>query len=599
MTWIFSSWGRRFILGGFSALGVLLLLKLGALQPLEQLGYQLLFHLRGEQPWDDRIVLITIDDASLAKIGRFPWSRQQYVKLLQVLNRSDASVIVFDLLFSEPSSDDGALATAMSQQGHVILSQAWDAEGEPLLPVPSLQQNALGVGHILAQQNSDGIVRQILPQVQGVPALGITAIQAYNLLQAEVPLPDLHSPLQLNWVGRSKTIQQYSFAEVVQGKINPQVFSNKIVLVGVTAIGLDPVVMPFDRNPPTSSVLLHATLIQNLLDQATLKPLSTSHIFLLFLLGGPLLGWHLSGRGWVRQVAAVAGLWAAWGLLGVLLVRVNILPPIVAPLLLFLTTGTVTGVYDRLRESAMLRHQIQHFRQDDALKQEFFRTASHELRAPVVNIHSAITLLRMSDTDEDREEYLKILEEECQTEFALINDLLDFQRLSAQPPSRELETYDLRDWLTEVVAPFQMRAEMSQQVLQSQVESSCTDLTLDWHSLRRILTELLNNACKYTPVHGLIQVTLRAMDSQIELLVSNSGVSLPEAELQRLFQPFYRNVDVDYRQQGGTGLGLAIVKRLAEHLNGDIEATSQADSLTFTVRVPLAQDCSSVIEPLL
>lgn len=590
MTWFFSRWGRQFILGGLSALGVLLLLKLGVLQPLEQLSYQVLFQLRGEQAWDDRIVMITIDDASLQAIGRFPWSRQQYVNLLRVLQRSDASVVVFDLLFSEPSPDDDAFTTMLNQQGHVILAQAWDAEGKPLLPVANLQKNAIGVGHIWAQQDSDGIVRQISPQIQGVPALGIVTIQAYNLLQAEVPLPNLETPLKLNWVGRSKAIQQYSFVDVVQGKVSPDVFSNKIVLVGVTAIGLDPMVMPFDRNPPTSSVLLHATLIQNLLQQSTLKPLPASYLWLVFLLGGPLLSLFLSGRGWVRQVGAVAGVWVAWSFLSVLLLSTYWLLPIVAPLLLVLVTGTVTGSADRLRESALLRRQIQHFEQDDVLKQEFFRTASHELRAPVSNIYSAITMLRMSDSEEEREEYLKILEEECKTEFDLINDLLDFQRIGAQLPPAELETYDLKDWLAEVMAPFQLRAEMSQQILQSHVESCWTDLTLDWRSLRRILTELLNNACKYTPVHGLIQVTVRAVDSQLELLVSNSGVSLPESELKMLFLPFYRNVEVDYHQQGGTGLGLAIVKRLTEYLHGEIQASSQTDGLTFTVRVPLPHD---------
>jgi signal transduction histidine kinase len=564
------------------------------LTPLEHLGYQALFHLRGERVWDDRIVLVAIDDASLTKIGRFPWPRQQYVQLLQTLERSRSNMVVFDLLFSEASEDDPDLAEAMSQHGKVILAQAWDSEGTPLVPVSVLQQSAIGIGHILAQQDNDGIVRQVMPQVHQVPALAMTTIQAYRLLKAEVPLPDLQAPLWANWVGQTTSLPHYSFADVVQGKVNPAVFNDKIVLVGVTATGLDPLVSPFDRNPPTSSVILHAVLIQNLLQQSTLQPWIREIMAGVLLLGGPVLSWFLGGRGWLKQVAVVSGLWAFWVIFSVGLLNANILVPLVAPLLLFLVTGSATGISDRLRESAVLRHQIQGIQQEEALKEEFLRTASHELRAPVANIQSAISLLRMTDSESDREEYLQILEEECQQEFAIINDLLDFQRLSVQAAKAEYETQNLHEWLLEVAAPFSMRAKTSQQTLHLRADPPDAILTLDWLSLHRILAELLNNACKYTPNQGLIQVEAEVMGAHLTCRVSNSGVVLPESELEKLFQPFYRNVEVDHRQQGGTGLGLAIVKRLTEQLQGEVQVNQWQDQLVFTVRLPIPQECTAL-----
>lgn len=598
MTCNFSSWKQRLLPGGFSALGVLLLFKLGVLQPLENLGYQALFRFRGEQAWDDRIVLVAIDDDSLTQIGRFPWPRQQYAQLLQILGRSGSNLAVFDLLFSEPSDDDQVLAEAMNRHGQVILSQAWDSTGSPLIPVPALRQNAIGVGHILAQQDSDGIVRQVMPQVNQVPALAMTTIQAYRLLKAEVPLPRLDQPLWPNWVGRTASLPQYSFADVVQGKVNPKAFADKIVLVGVTATGLDPLVSPFDRSPPTSSVILHTVLIQNLLQQSNLRTWTIGTLLIVLGLGGPVLNWLLCGRGWLKQVAVVTGLWAFWLVLSVGLLNANILLPLVAPLLLFLVTGSATGVVDRLRESAVLRRQIQGIQQEEALKSEFLRTASHELRAPVANIQSAITLLRMSDSEEAREEYLQILEEECQQEFAIINDLLDFQRLSLQAATAEHETQNLQEWLLDVAAPFLMRAKTGQQTLHLNVIPPDAVLTLDWLSLHRILAELLNNACKYTPDQGVIQVQAEVLGCSLTFSVSNSGVSLPESELQKLFQPFYRNVEVDYRQQGGTGLGLAIVKRLVEQIKGELQVSKQQDQLIFLIRLPIKQECEAIEELL-
>lgn len=589
MIWNLSSWRsgwRRLLPGSLSALGLLLLLKLGFLTPLEHLSYQALFQMRGQQPWNSELVLIKIDDASLAQLGRFPWPRQRYVDLLQRLALAEPNLVVFDLLFSEPSPDDASLGAAMAQQGRVILAQAWDSTGAPLQPVPPLAQNAMGIGHIVTQQDSDGIVRQVTPQLNGVPMLAVVVAQARSLTQAEVPLPSLTEPFWVSWVAQTSRLTQYSFADVLGQKIRPERFANKIVLVGVTATGLDPLVMPFDRNPPTSSIILHATLIDNLLQQRHLQPWSHRELLLLFLLGGPLLGWCLSGQGWLRQVLAVAGLWAGWLLLSVLLLKAAWLLPIVPPLALFMLTGGATGLSDRLREAARLRRQIQDLEANQLLKEEFLRTASHELRTPVANIQCAITLLKLTDSPQDRSEYLQILEEEVQQEFALINDLLDFQRLGNQRPV-QLQTQDLKDWLREVVLPFQLRAEANQQRLDLLLEGDEQSLTLDWASLRRITTELLHNACKYTPADGQIQIRA-AVQQALRLQVSNSGVMLPADELEKLFQPFYRNVEVDYRQQGGTGLGLAIVKRLVELLQGEVQVNNQNQVLTFTIWIPLA-----------
>lgn len=585
MTCDLSRWGRRLLPGSLSALGIAILLKAGLFQPLEYAGYQALFQLRGAQSWDNRLVLVAIDDDSLAEIGRFPWPRQQYVKLLDLLSQSVSNIVVFDLLFSEPSLDDQQLAEAISDHGQVILAQARNADGSPLKPVSILAQNALGVGHILTQRDSDGIVRQVIPQVKEVPALGVIATQAYSLVHTEVPALQVDASLWLNWIGPMRSVPIYSFTTVIQGKVPPQAFADKIVLVGVTATGIDPLTTPFDRNPPTSSLLLHATLIQNLLRQNTLQPLPISLLLLLFLTGGPLLSWSLSERGWLRQVIAIAGCWAGWCILSVVLFRANVLAPLASPLALFLVTGSVTGVYDRLREEAALRHQIDRIQKNAALKDEFLRTASHELRTPVTNIQTVIALLRIAESKEDWEEYLEILEEECQQEAALITDLLDFQRLGVKQQPTMLETYDLKDWMAEVVAPFTFRAEKNQQHLQVVCDSA--ELTLDWLSLRRILSELLNNACKYTPSQEVICVTAQVKCSRLELTVSNSGITLPAEELAKIFEPFYRIIEVDYQGQGGTGLGLCIIKRLAEHLGGDVQVVNQANVLTFAVHLPV------------
>lgn len=342
--------------GGIAVLAVTLLLRLSAFQALEQASYRLLFQLRGEQLWDERIVVVAIDDASIKELGRFPWPRQRYVDLLQVLSQT-TNVVAFDLLWVDSSSHDAQLSQALTQHQRVVVAQAWDVEGSPLSPLPPLQAAAIATGHILSRPDSDGIIRSIAPQLEFVPALAVAVIQAYSFIHRPLPLPSADQALWLNWVGSTRRIQQYSFAAVVDGKIPPETFADKIVLVGVTAAGIDPLITPYSPNP-TSSVYLHATLVQNLLQQAYLKPLNPYWHGLLLLVGGPVLSWLISGRTIQYQLLVVSGVCLGWVLLELLLLQANFLPILSYPTILFCLTAIATAITERLRENAKLQQQI-------------------------------------------------------------------------------------------------------------------------------------------------------------------------------------------------------------------------------------------------
>lgn len=772
MTWRLSEWGWRLLPGGLVTLGFTVLLKLGALQPIEQSAYNALFSLRGELPWDERLVMVTIDDASLRQIGRFPWSRQQYVRLLKVLSSSDPSVIAFDLVWSEPSADDEQLAAAIAAHGRVVLAEARESTGLPLSPVPSLYTAAIATGHILHTVDIDGIPRRINLQIQDEPAFGLAVVKAYSLVQAQVSLPNPDQPLWINWLGRVQKIPQYSFVDVVQGKVPQQTFQNKIVLVGVTATGFDAVATPFDRNPPVSGVHLQAAVINNLLQGKALKPIAQpqSHsreLMILLLVIGPGISLWLSIRRETIQVFIWFGMSLSWVGLSFLLFQFNYWIPVTIPLSVFTLTLVAVEIAERLRTHALLQRQVQRLwqryqkdlvlrtlqataeletatsqhaatnpslvqlaaladqfgrsqstqaaiarslsigllaadlnglvwfcnpvavdwlgiqvgnnltdhlvpkwfsleewqadlkamqqqapmparqrqqgdrwfeiklepllnefssnqrlnhrspldgfllvleditiqKQAEAaleqqvqelqrlsqMKDDFLSTVSHELRAPMTNIRLAIELLSTSDSQEENAYYLKILQNECNRETELINDLLDLQRLEAGTQPHELVRLDLQTWIPLNVESFSSRAASRQLILQIDLAPSLPAVLSHAPSLERILVELVNNACKYTPPGGVIRVTAEASDADLRLAVTNSGVEIPPTELTRIFDKFYRVPQTDRWQQGGTGLGLALVKRLVEHLNGTIQATSGAGQTTFLIQLPLNQ----------
>ncbi len=239
--------------------------------------------------------------------------------------------------------------------------------------------------------------------------------------------------------------------------------------------------------------------------------------------------------------------------------------------------------------------QVQELAKLNRLKDDFLSTVSHELRTPMANIKMAIQMLSLATDEQRQARYLEILQTECKREIALINDLLDLQRLDAGLQARSLISIQLHSWLPQVVQPFRARAQDRQQSLEIALSPELPALVSDVSSLERALSELLNNACKYTPpgeqILVMAQVTERPSDAvaqMMQLLVINSGVEIPEDELTCIFDKFYRIPGGDPWKQGGTGLGLALVKKLAEHLGGTIEVASGQGNTVFTLSLPLS-----------
>ncbi|MGF1497241.1 MAG: GAF domain-containing protein [Elainellaceae cyanobacterium] len=249
-----------------------------------------------------------------------------------------------------------------------------------------------------------------------------------------------------------------------------------------------------------------------------------------------------------------------------------------------------------LRQSRLYQtaqNQVKELEKLHQLKDDFLSTVSHELRSPLANIKMAIQMLDLSlSRQEVRDEriprYLQILDEGCSQELTLINDLLDLQRLEAGVQPILYENIDLGDWLSSTVESFQTRAQEQHQQLSLQLPPDLPPIVTDETGLRRILTELLHNACKYTPPHERITVTAQeTRDAALRIQICNSGVELPPEELPHIFEKFYRITSVDRWKHGGTGLGLALVKHLVEHLGGAI-AVESANALTcFTIQLPL------------
>jgi len=290
--------------------------------------------------------------------------------------------------------------------------------------------------------------------------------------------------------------------------------------------------------------------------------------------------------------------------------------------------------------------QVQELEKLNRLKDDFLSTVSHELRTPMANIKMANQMLEVllfqpalaSHTPlpisvvQKAARYFQILKDECQREINLINDLLDLSRLETGGDRPTFDILNLRTWLPHLLQPFQERASNHQQTFHILMPEELPTLTTDPSRLERLFSELLNNACKYTPAGENIWLSIQicatpapapalsplsplptpanqpplprhltcvltepeslrstAYPFVLQIQVSNSGVEVSATELTRIFEKFYRIPNNDPWKHGGTGLGLALVKKLLEPLGGSITATSVNGITQFLVHLPLAE----------
>jgi two-component system phosphate regulon sensor histidine kinase PhoR len=259
------------------------------------------------------------------------------------------------------------------------------------------------------------------------------------------------------------------------------------------------------------------------------------------------------------------------------------------------------------RGAVLVIHDTSELRRLERVRQEFVANASHELKTPLAVIKACVETLIDGAVDdlENRETFLEQIHDQADRLNALILDLLSLARIEAGTEMFEFQEVALDDVVAACLERHRARAEGNHQMLTAgQVDASANGAAplLAWadeEALSQILDNLVDNALKYTPAGGRIQVQWWAEEDQVWLAVEDTGIGIAERDLARIFERFYRVDRARSRELGGTGLGLAIVKHLAQAMRGSVSATSRLGlGTTFSVRLPrVAHVCNSWSEP--
>jgi len=234
-------------------------------------------------------------------------------------------------------------------------------------------------------------------------------------------------------------------------------------------------------------------------------------------------------------------------------------------------------------------HDLTAIRRLEQLRKDFVANVSHELKTPITSIRGfAETLLDGAMNDEETcREFLKIIYEESLRLQRLIGDLLDLSRIENKQLPLKVEKTAIHSLVCSVAKTIKDQVRNKGLTLSLDI-SGKFDAEVDPDRIRQILINLLSNAITNTPSGGMIRVRVEQAKNHWTLSVSDTGIGIPEKDLPRIFERFYRVDKARARDSGGTGLGLAIVKHLVEVHQGQIKVKSQVGKgTTFTLTFPL------------
>ncbi|HEY7156270.1 MAG TPA: ATP-binding protein [Gemmataceae bacterium] len=245
------------------------------------------------------------------------------------------------------------------------------------------------------------------------------------------------------------------------------------------------------------------------------------------------------------------------------------------------------------RGAVLVLHDTTELRRLERLRQEFVANVSHELKTPLSVIKVCVeTLLDGAmDDPQHRGQFLEQIAGQSNRLHALILDLLSLARLESGEELFDFQPVVLEEVVQACLERHRPRAETKRQTIEV-VPPEGAELITAWadeEAVEQILDNLLDNAVKYTPEGGRLSVRWRAEGEQVLLEVSDTGIGIPEADLPRIFERFYRVDKARSREMGGTGLGLSIVKHLTQALRGSVRADSRPGrGTTFIVSLPRA-----------
>ena len=226
--------------------------------------------------------------------------------------------------------------------------------------------------------------------------------------------------------------------------------------------------------------------------------------------------------------------------------------------------------------AAQIETMLEELKKAEKLRREFVANVSHELRTPLTSIRTYAETMsdNQSIPPETEEEFLRVIINESDRMTKIVQDLLELSRFDSGNSNMITEEFSMEQSLRDVHAAIALEAKRRNHVFNLELEWKLPDIMGDRARIEQVLMNIISNALKYTPDNGTITICSGSADGNIWVSVEDTGIGIPQEDLERVFDRFYRVEKARSREAGGTGLGLSIAKEIVTRHGGDLEIKS-------------------------
>ncbi len=250
---------------------------------------------------------------------------------------------------------------------------------------------------------------------------------------------------------------------------------------------------------------------------------------------------------------------------------------------------------DRMAAGAMVViHDVTQQRKMEASKREFVANVSHELRTPLTNIKSyAETIVSAGDElpKELHNNFMGVIINEADRMTRIVQDLLTLSKIDYGKMEMNISRFSFARAVQNVYEAVALNAESHGHALSFTCEENMPEVDGDRERVEQVVMNIVSNAIKYTPDGGRIDIAAGRSGKNVFVRVSDNGIGIPEKDLPRLFERFYRVDKARSRESGGTGLGLSIAKEILNQMKGDIRIESvYGEGTDAIITLPAAED---------
>lgn len=560
-------------------------------------SYDQRFQLRGDQKTSPQVVLITIRQSDFATIydartnsldnmsevtditDSFFWNKQIWSELLRRILIQNPRSVGVTLYFGD---NIGTVRLTQDEIGvfldpRIIWASTTNSLERILTPVFT-NREFTNLGNNEIRRDEDGVVRRVFAQKSEMPHL-VEKITGKTF-------PTKLAGLPINFRGTSKVFTQYALSEILYDEVPADAFTNRIILIGAeTSSG--PVYMTPIGTLSRTEILAHAT--DTVLGNKWIKRLPFGWyaiaFFVLMLLAVFLITTY------PQSVALFFILW-----IGTLLAALSawvfdtfyFWTPAYSPFVLLGTTWIIFIGYQATkieRKNFHLQQEQQYLQELEQLKNNFVSLISHDLKTPIAKIQAIVDRLltqhqQVPELGQDLRS-LRLFSDELNR---YIQSILKVLRVESRDFKINMDVGDINEVIEEALQQLRPLAREKNITININLEPMFS-LEFDTTLIKEVIINLVENAIKYTPAGGLIDVISKESDDFVEVVVQDNGEGIKPEDMEKVWGKFTRGSDQDMKTKG-TGLGLYLVKYFIELHGGKVKmesAIGQGTKVSFTL----------------